>query len=153
MKADRILNPALAELIARAGHGDVIVFADAGLRIPESATSIHLELRCGVPRMADVIKAVAEELVIEQAFVAEEFAEWNPSVCAEVISALSLEPEQRPHQQLLGETTESILAFVKTGECSAYASVVVVCGVSYFDEAVALHDRVKMERESGIAGD
>jgi len=33
-----ILHPGLLEVLARAGHGDVIVLAEAGLKIPRGAT-------------------------------------------------------------------------------------------------------------------
>lgn len=146
MKTDRVLHPELLSLIARAGHGDAIVLADAGLRVPKDQYAIDVGVTCGVPSMAEVVKAIVSELVVERVIVASEFEEWNPQVRATVVAGLPVEPEERPHQDLMEEMAGSAIAYVKTGECSAFASVVLICGVSYFDEAFALHDRLQANR-------
>lgn len=142
MKRSGILHPELLELIATAGHGDVIVLADAGLRIPTTSNRMDLAISCGVPTMAQVVDAVKQELVIEAAVVATEFEEWNPDVYAAVISLLPVEPSAKPHVELMEEMAESAYAYVKTGECSAYSSVALVCGVNYLDEAVELYKKL-----------
>jgi len=146
MKADRLLHPDLLELVARAGHGDTIVLADAGLKVPEDRYAIDLAVTCGVPSMVQVVRAITTELVVENALVASEFGEWNPDVRAAVVAELPVEPEERPHADLMAEMASSALGYVKTGECSAFSSVVLVCGVSYFDEAVNLHERLEAKR-------
>jgi D-ribose pyranase len=146
MKRGGVLHPDLSAGLAGLGHGDAVVLADAGLRIPAGARSIHLELSCGVPTMAQVAAAVAQELVIESAIVASEFAEWNPEVHEAVLGLLPVVPEVRPHEALMADMAGRAALWVKTGECSAYASVVLIAGVSYFDEAVALHERLLAER-------
>ncbi len=142
MKRAGILHPQLLDIVAMAGHGDVIVLADAGLRIPSSVRRLDLAVTCGVPSMAQVVDSVRQELVIEAAMVATEFADWNPEVYREVVSRLPVEPSARPHADLMADMAERAFAYVKTGECSAYSSVALVCGVSYLDEAVDLYKRL-----------
>ncbi len=139
MKQRGILHPELLDLIAAAGHGDIIVLTDAGLRVPKGARRIDLGLTCGVPTVVDVVRAVGEELVIEAATVATEFREWNPDVYAATIAELPVEPDERPHQELMDDMAERAYAYVKTGECTAYASVALVCGVNYLEEAIDLY--------------
>ncbi len=139
MKRSGILHPELSDLIAAAGHGDVIVLADAGLRIPASKARVDLGLVCGVPTMAQVVAAVKEELVIEAATVATEFSDWNPDVYQDVVSRLPVTPDAKPHDDLMAEMAETAYAYVATGECSAYSSVALVCGVNYIEEAVDLY--------------
>ncbi|MFV9672979.1 MAG: D-ribose pyranase [Acidimicrobiia bacterium] len=139
MKQRGILHPELLDLIAAAGHGDIIVLTDAGLRVPKGARRIDLGLSCGVPTIMDVVKAMGEELVIEAATVATEFREWNPEVHAATMEVLPVEPDERPHQELMDDMAERAYAYVKTGECSAYASVALVCGVNYLEEAIDLY--------------
>jgi D-ribose pyranase len=146
MKRSGVLHPELNAALAVLGHGDVIVLADAGLRIPPGARAIHLEVSCGVPTMAQVVAAVSEEFVIESATVAREFAEWNPEVYRAVMASLPVSPDEKPHESLMAEMAARGALYVKTGECTAYASVVLVGGVSYFDDAVALHERLLAER-------
>jgi len=139
MKRDGILHPELLEILAAAGHGDQIVLADAGLRIPSGTRCVDLALTCGIPGIVDVVKAIERELVIEAAMVATEFEEWNPVVYGKTLAELSVEPDARPHRELMDDMAQNAYAFVKTGECSAYASVVLVCGVSYLDDALELY--------------
>lgn len=139
MKQRGVLHPELLDLIAAAGHGDIIVLTDAGLRVPEGARRIDLGLTCGVPTVVDVVRAVGEELVIEAATVATEFREWNPDVYAATIAELPVEPDERPHQELMDDMAERAYAYVKTGECTAYASVALVCGVNYLEKAIDLY--------------
>ncbi len=139
MKQRGILHPELLELIAGAGHGDIIVLTDAGLRVPKGARRIDLGLTCGVPTIMDVVRAVGQELVIEAATVATEFRQWNPDVYTATVVELPVEPDERPHQELMDDMAERAYAYVKTGECTAYASVALVCGVNYLEEAIDLY--------------
>ncbi len=145
MKQRGILHPELLDLIAAAGHGDVIVLTDAGLRVPRGARRIDLGFSCGVPTIMDVVKAMGEELVIEAATIATEFRQWNPEVHAATMEVLPVEPDERPHQELMDDMAERAYAYVKTGECSAYASVALVCGVNYLEEAIDLYTELHGE--------
>ncbi len=139
MRTSGVIHPQLLDLIATAGHGDLIVLADAGLRIPPDRLRIDLGVTCGVPTMAQVLGAVKRDLVIEAATVASEFAEWSPDVHGDVVALLDVEPTTMPHDELMAEMAQQAFAYVKTGDCAAYSSVVLQCGVSYLDEAIALH--------------
>ncbi|MEN8233474.1 MAG: D-ribose pyranase [Actinomycetota bacterium] len=145
MKQRGILHPEILDLIGAAGHGDIIVLTDAGLRVPEGAHRIDLALTCGVPSIVDVVRAFKEELVIEAATVATEFEQWNPEVYAATMAELPVEPDAKPHRKLMDEMAETAYAYVKTGECSAYASVALVCGVNYLEEAIDLYTEIHGE--------
>ncbi len=138
MKTSGVVHPGLLHLIAAAGHGDLIVLADAGLRIPSDKLRIDLGLTCGVPTMAQVLSAVKQDLVIEAAIVAAEFPEWSPNTHADVLALLDVRPTAMPHAELMAEMAEKAYAYVRTGDCAAYSSVVLQCGVSFLDEAIAL---------------
>ncbi len=148
MKQRGILHPELLDLIASAGHGDVIVLTDAGLRVPKGARRIDLGLACGVPGIVEVVRAMNEELVIEAATVATEFRDWNPEVYAAATEVLPVEPDERPHQELMDDMATRAYAYVKTGECTAYASVALVCGVNYLEEAIDLYTEIHGEPPS-----
>ncbi len=148
MKPDRLIHPELVALLAEAGHGDTIVLADAGLKIPSSARRIDLGLTCGVPSMIQVLEAVLPELVVESAVVAAEFAAWNPQVYAKIADALPVTAQTSPHAELMTEAAASAYAYVKTGECTAYSSVVLVAGVSYMQDALDLYQSIHGELPS-----
>lgn len=44
-----------------------------------------------------------------------------------------------PHAELMAKMAEEAYAYVKTGDCAAYSTVVLQCGVSYLADAIALH--------------
>jgi len=142
MKRNGVLHPELLDVIASAGHGDVIVLTDAGLKVPPAARRIDLGLTCGVPSIVDTIKAVAGELVIESAIVANEVEERNPRVHKLVIAELPVEPSTVAHADLMADMASRAYVYVKTGECSAYASVALVCGVNYLGEAIDLYEQL-----------
>ena len=146
MKQTGIIHPQLLELVAAAGHGDMIVVTDAGLKIPRHARRIDLGVTCGVPTVAQVVRALSSELVVEAATLASEFEDWNPEVCAEVRSLLEVVPDERPHADLMADMADQAYAYVKTGECTAYSSVVLHCGVNYLDDAVALYRSLHPDR-------
>ena len=138
MRPSGILHPGLVELLARAGHGDVIVLADAGLKIPLHALRIDLALVPGVPSMIEVLDAVLPEIVVESVIVADEMSSWNPELEREVADRLSSFAIRRlPHDGFAAELERTALGYVSTGECTAYASVGLLAGVSYYAEAVA----------------
>lgn len=145
MKLSGVLHPELIEVLAAAGHGDVIVLADAGLKIPQDRYRIDVGVACGVPSVAQVLAAVSEELVIEDAIVASEFADWNPSVHGEVLGILEVEPTEVPHAELMADMADRAYCYVKTGECTAYSSVALVCGVNYMQAALDLYAELHPE--------
>ena len=50
-------------------------------------------------------------------------------------------------KQIDGMTTATESAYVNTGDCSAYSSVVLQCGVSYSEDAIARHDSLQAEHD------
>lgn len=146
MKPDRLIHPELVAALAAAGHGDTIVISDAGLKIPRSAHRIDLGVTCGVPTFLQVVKAVLPELVVEAATVATEFSTWNPEVYAATLDLLPVAPDAKPHADLMAEAAESAYLYVKSGECTAYANVVLTAGVSYIEEAMDLYESIHGSR-------
>ena len=72
MKKTPLLHAELSGLIARMGHGDMLVIGDAGLPIPEGPVRIDLAVTANLPRFMDVVNAVLGELCVESAVIAQE---------------------------------------------------------------------------------
>ena len=76
-------------------------------------------------------------------YVAAEFATWAPEAYAEVTGVLDVTPTgTRSHVELMADMAQSAYAYVKTGDCAAYSSVVLTCGVSYLESAIAHYTEV-----------
>lgn len=134
MKRTTLLNRHLSALVARLGHLDEIVVADAGLPIPEGVPVIDLAISAGLPGLWDVLEALRSELVIEGAAIASEaapdlqgnfrntIATWNGTAAAEL--------HQLPHDAFK-KRTASAKAVVRTGECTPYANIILISGVAF----------------------
>jgi len=131
MKRTALLHAELSEVVARLGHGDLLVIGDAGLPIPDGPRRIDLAVAPGVPPFRDVLAAVLSEMQVESAVVAVELAARNPAVEAEIRQRLAAVPiATLPHEDFKA-LTRTARAMVRTGECSPYANVILRAGVVF----------------------
>jgi D-ribose pyranase len=131
MKRTPLLHAELSDVIARLGHGDLLVIGDAGLPIPDGPRRIDLAVSANVPRFQDVLAAVLAEMQVEGAVIADELAPGNPSVHAELRRQLDGTPiSTLPHEQFK-TATRGARAIVRTGEFSPYANVILRAGVVF----------------------
>jgi D-ribose pyranase len=131
MKRTQLLHAELSEVIARLGHGDLLVIADAGLPIPDGPRRIDLALTANVPRFHEVLKAVLSEMMVESAVVAEELSGASPTVHADLIGQLGRTPVATLTHEQFKVATKGARAIVRSGEFSAYANVILRAGVVF----------------------
>ncbi len=129
MKRTALLHAELSHAIASLGHGDMLVIGDVGLPIPPGPRRIDLALTPGIPAVADVLRAVLSEMQVERAVIATEAVAREggdlPAWCT-----LPVTPEQLPHEDFKRLTAQARV-MVRTGECTPYANVVLVAGVTF----------------------
>jgi D-ribose pyranase len=120
-------------VIARLGHTDRLVVCDAGLPIPRDAEVVDLALTRNVPRFLEAVQVILEEMEVESAVVATEMETISPETRAELIKLLPGIPVTAvPHEEFKRLTRENGGAtFVRTGEATPYANVVLVSGVDF----------------------
>ena len=131
MKKTPLLHAELSATIARLGHGDTLVIGDAGLPVPPGVPCIDLALTANIPRMADVLRVVLQEMQVESALLADEFAPRNPAVHDEVRALLGDVPVQSVTHETLKAHSAHAKAVVRSGEFSPYANVVLRSGVVF----------------------
>ncbi|MFB4353973.1 D-ribose pyranase [Microbacterium sp. LS_15] len=132
-KTATTINPALSRVISETGHTDLIVVTDAGLPIPTGSERIDLAYRPGAPAFFDVLDTVLAELVVEGATVSAEVAEKSPEVLAalrERFADQDFEIQLLPHVEFKA-LSQSARAFVRSGEFTPYANVILHAGVAY----------------------
>ena len=78
MKKSGILNKDISELIASMGHFDQLTICDAGLPIPADVWRIDLAVEKSLPGFIDVVRAVTNDLEVQQIILAEEISTANP---------------------------------------------------------------------------
>lgn len=139
MKKGRLLNAELSHVIARLGHTDTLTIADAGLPIPAGPQRIDLALTPGTPDFMQVVNAVALEMQVESALIAEEIKQHNPQLHSALVAVLeALQQHQgniitisyTSHEQFKLQTQRS-QAVIRSGECSPFANVILRAGVTF----------------------
>lgn len=147
MKRRGILNSKLSELVAKMGHGDLILIGDIGCPFPrhEMTKTVDLAVTDGVPKVTDVLKVVMEELVVEGYIVAEETKKINPEHYAAYKTIIEnyqnkgnpLEEQVLPHSKIKNMWLngaiegEEVKVFVRTGERSPYDYIFLRAGVDF----------------------
>jgi len=131
MKRTTLLHAELSEVVARLGHGDLLVIADAGLPIPDGPRRIDLAVSANVPRLADVLAAVLAEMQVEAAVFAAELASANAPLHADLRRRLGDTPVSTLSHEQFKAATRGARAIVRTGEFSPYANVILRAGVVF----------------------
>ena len=131
MKKTLLLNAALSHAIARLGHGDMIVVADAGLPVPEGRPCIDLALSPGIPGCLQVLRAISSEMQIERAVVASDMHARCPAMREGFGAELPGVPIEEVSHAALETLTSRAAAIVRTGEFTPYSNIVLIAGVVF----------------------
>ena len=133
MKKIGTLNTHLSRVIAGMGHTDRLVICDSGLPIPRGKEVVDLALRPGLPGFLDTLDVVLEELQVERAIFADELEQRGNGVYPGLRERLEgLETERVPHERFKQLCCEDgVAAFVRTGEATPYANVILCSGVTF----------------------
>jgi D-ribose pyranase len=133
MKKNGILNAPLSKVVASLGHTDRLVICDSGLPIPQNAEVIDLALTKNVPRFIDALKIILEEFAVEEAVIASEIEKRNKPVLNEINSLMNGMKVKKVSHEKFKELTRmnSRTVFVRTGEATPYANIILVAGVTF----------------------
>jgi D-ribose pyranase len=147
MKTKGILHNELIYVMGRMGHGDMLVITDRGFPFPlhEKTATIDLSIAKNLPRFLDVVKHIVADFEIEEAIIAEETATVSPAVNQALLKILGRKKNKGndirirniPHDQFKdlvlhgAERGEPVACFVKTGEFTPYANVILVSSVPF----------------------
>ncbi len=133
MKKQGVLNSRLCHVLATLGHTDQLVICDCGLPIPRSADVVDLALVKNLPRFLDTVKAILNEIHVEKAIIANEMETVNPEAYEELVQLLpDVQIEKVSHEEFKRRTRETPnTSFVRTGEATPYANVILISGVNF----------------------
>lgn len=132
MKKGGILNPAICSLLAELGHLDELLIVDAGYPLPPDGQVIDLTLIPGIPRFLDVLRAIADELVIEAVTVASEIHDYSPELYQQIQQVVgnNVDIDEIPHLEFKEQALEA-KGIIRTGEFTPYANIKVLCGCPF----------------------
>ena len=131
MKKSKVINSDISRVISQMGHFDKLSIGDAGMPVPMTTEKIDLAVDNGIPSFMEVLNNVLEELEVQKVYLAEEIKEMNPKILKEIEKCLPNTPiEFIPHSEMKSELN-SCHAFIRTGEMSPYANILLESGVVF----------------------
>lgn len=132
MRKTLLLNSNISNVISRMGHTDMMTVGDCGLPVPDGVERIDLALKLGVPAFLDTLDVILAELCVEKIILAEEIKTVSPAMHAEILKRFDekVQVEYMPHSDFKRMTAAG-KAVVRTGECTAYANVILCSGVTF----------------------
>ena len=133
MKKSGILHSELARIVAGMGHGDKLVVCDSGYPIPHGKPVADVILTVGVPGVVQTLTTILQELHIEGVIVAEEMERRSPLMFQQVQSVMGSVPIKKISHEEFKQLTrsENNISFVRTGEATPFANVLLVAGVVF----------------------
>jgi len=129
MRDSGLWHPRLAALVTDLRHTETLVVADSGLPVPSYVEVIDLAWARDEPAFVPVLAAIAAELVVEEALVAEELC--ADAVLDGVARCLPAVPLKRTGHEDLKARCHAARAVVRTGEATPYANVILTAGVPF----------------------
>jgi D-ribose pyranase len=132
MKKTDLLNSALSRLVATLGHGDMVVITDAGMPAPHGSQTeiIDLALTPGVPDFATTVRVLLSEMQVESHVLANETIARNDAwLESEWMGRIG--SRQVVTHEALKQMSHRARAVVRTGECTPYANLILVAGVTF----------------------
>ncbi|HSD64187.1 MAG TPA: D-ribose pyranase [Ignavibacteriaceae bacterium] len=133
MKKRGILNADLSRIVASMGHTDKLVICDSGLPIPKNSEIIDLALTTNIPRFLDTLNVILEELNIEGAVIAREMLNGKNGLYENTSKMLGAVKVKKVSHEKFKEMTrvKGNITFVRTGETTPYANVILISGVTF----------------------
>lgn len=131
MKKTKVINSDISRVIAQIGHFDKLSIGDAGMPVPMTTEKIDLAVTQGVPSFMEVLRNVLSELEVQRIYLAEEIKKENPDILLEIQKEMPETPITFiPHSEMKTELN-NCHAFIRTGEMTPYANILLESGVVF----------------------
>jgi D-ribose pyranase len=123
MLRNGILNPHINSLLSRVRHTNTLVIADRGFPFWPQIETIDIALVDGIPTVLEVLRALAPNFSIGNAWMAEEFRRHNPpaleAAYAQLLPTLAFEPHVDFKRRVPGA-----IGLIRTADTAPYANVI-----------------------------
>lgn len=127
--ASSVIHPDLAAWLARAGHHDLILVADAGFPVIRHVPTIYLGVTPGVVSFEQIMMLLHTVIVkIEGVWIARESQD---QLVGRVLGQWTLPLQILPSHDALKQKAQDALFMIKTGEYTAYSNCLIEMGVSF----------------------
>jgi len=123
MKKTGILNADLVGELTRLRHLDRFVICDAGFPIPKGANVVDVSLVAGIPSMMQVLKAVLNEMIVEEYIVFDRMQTANPEYYEELKSFFIHQKTAEVSMPEFIALAEGAKLFIRTGELKPCSNI------------------------------
>jgi D-ribose pyranase len=124
-----ILNPAINSLLCRIRHTNTLVISDRGFPFWPQIETVDIALVDNIPQVLDVLKAIRQNFVAAQAFMAEEFLAHNtPAIQAGFAEALAGVPIRYEPHVALKKRVPLAIGLIRTADTVQYANLILESG-------------------------
>lgn len=123
-----ILNREIAAEMAKMGHTDMMLIADAGLAIPNTTKVIDLPLAKDLPTALQVLDEVLKHFSVEKIIYSQATVDVSPTREQAFLERFdsSVEKEVVPHPVLRDELTRKVKFAIRTGDFTANSNLILV---------------------------
>ena len=123
MKKTGILNADLAGELTRLRHLDRFVICDAGFPIPKDSNVVDVSLIAGIPTMMQVLKAVLNELIVEEYIIFDRMESANPEYFHEIKGFFVNQAHSEVSMPEFIELAKDAKLFIRTGELKPCSNI------------------------------
>lgn len=123
-----ILNREIAAEMAKMGHTDLMLIADAGLAIPNTTKVIDLSLAKDLPTALQVLDEVLKHFSVEKIIYSQATVDVSPTREQAFLARFddSVEKQVVPHAVLRDELTRKVKFAIRTGDFTANSNLILV---------------------------
>lgn len=120
-----ILNPQINSLLSRVRHTNTLVIADRGFPFWPMIETVDISLIDGIPSVLEVFRAVRQNFVVGQAWMADEFLTNNGKQVIDQFAAAfeGVDLKHEPHIEFKRRVPNAI-GLIRTGDTIQYANLI-----------------------------
>lgn len=123
MKKTGILNAELMSELTKLRHMDQFVICDAGFPVPQGANIVDVSLIAGVPSFMLTLKAVLNELIVEDYVIFDFMKEYNTETYDELKKIFCKQTAREVSMEEFIELSKNVKLFIRTGELKPASNI------------------------------
>lgn len=124
MKKTGMLNAELLCELTKLRHLDKIVICDAGFPIPKGSKIVDVSLVAGVPTFMQVLKAVLNEIIVEDYVVFDFMKQYNEDYYQELQKMFVKQTSSEISMPEFVEISKEAKLFIRTGELKPASNII-----------------------------
>ena len=136
MKKTGLLNAELMGELTKLRHLDKLVICDIGFPIPKGSNTVDVSLVEGLPSFLQVLKAVLNEVIVEDYVIFDFMKQYNAEYYAFLKENLKNQSSSEVTMEQFIEASKEAKLFIRTGEPKPASNILLTSatGVRFMNE-------------------